>query len=71
MGVTMAVRAALLGNHEPAAVMLLGDNIPPEHEKLGKMKKAHIARGSTDRRFSPCLSFAFFFITLLLNFCRL
>ena len=52
MGAAMAARAALLGNHEPAAVMFLGGNIPPEHDELGKIKIAHIARGDTDRLYT-------------------
>ncbi|UZJ38661.1 alpha/beta hydrolase [Prosthecochloris sp. SCSIO W1103] len=52
MGAAMAARSALLGNREPTAVMFLGGNIPPEHEKLGKMKKAHIARGNADRLYT-------------------
>lgn len=52
MGAAMAVRAALLGSHQHAAVMLLGGNIPPEHEKLEKLGKVHIARGNTDRLYT-------------------
>ena len=52
MGAAMAVRAALLGAHEHSAVMLIGGNIPPEHEQLEKLKTVHIARGNTDRLYS-------------------
>ena len=52
MGAAMAVRTALFGSHEPAAVMVLGGNIPPEHKELEKLKKAHIARGNTDRLYT-------------------
>lgn len=52
MGAAMAVRAALLGGHEHTAVMLLGGNIPPEHEKLEKLGNVHIARGNTDRLYT-------------------
>lgn len=52
LGAAMAARAALLGSHEAAAVMLLGGNIPPEHEELRRMKRAHIARGNNDRLYT-------------------
>lgn len=48
MGATMAVYSALLGQHSPNAVMLLGGAIPREHERLEKMNKVHIARGNSD-----------------------
>ncbi len=48
MGAAMAVHSALLGQHSPKAVMLLGGAIPREHERLEKMNTVHIARGNSD-----------------------
>ncbi|KZK74829.1 MAG: phospholipase [Pelodictyon luteolum] len=51
-GAGMAVRAALQGHHSPAAVMLLGGDIPPEAEDLGRMGRVHLARGLKDRLYT-------------------
>lgn len=48
-GTAMACRAAILGDHEPAGVILLGGDIPPELNSLDKMRKILIARGKKDR----------------------
>jgi len=48
-GAGMACRAALLGRHPVAGVMLLGGEIPPELDSLGRLTSVHLARGDRDR----------------------
>jgi predicted esterase len=48
-GVAMACRAAMLGKHAVFSVMLLGSEIPPELEVLGRMGRVHLGRGDSDR----------------------
>jgi predicted esterase len=48
-GVAMACRAAMLGKHAASGVMLLGSEIPPELEALGRMGNVHLGRGDSDR----------------------
>ncbi|NTU59293.1 MAG: phospholipase [Chlorobiaceae bacterium] len=55
-GTGMACRSALLGKHDVAGVMLLGGDIPPEHQALDRMRKVHIARGNRDSLY-PLQSF--------------
>ncbi|MGC8774040.1 MAG: alpha/beta hydrolase [Chlorobaculum sp.] len=47
-GAGMASRAALLGRHAVNAVMLLGGDIPPELDDLGRMGNVHLGRGDHD-----------------------
>lgn len=47
-GTAMACRAAVLGRHEVSAVMLLGGDIPPELDKLARMRTVHLVRGERD-----------------------
>ncbi len=47
-GAGMACRAAVLGRYAVAGVMLLGGDIPPELERLERMRMVHLARGSRD-----------------------
>jgi predicted esterase len=47
-GAGMACRAALLGRHPVAGVMLLGGDIPPELDNLAGMRAVHIGRGYRD-----------------------
>jgi predicted esterase len=47
-GASMASRAALLGRHPVAGVMLLGGDIPLELDDLARMKSVHIGRGDHD-----------------------
>ena len=54
-GTAMASRAALLGSHEASAVMLIGGDIPPEHSRLERMSRVHIARGTRDRIYTDKL----------------
>lgn len=51
-GAAMASRAAVLGRHAVCAVMLLGGDIPPELDGLGRMGLVHFARGSRDPLFA-------------------
>lgn len=48
-GAGMACRAALFGSHPVSAVMLLGGDVPPELDRLERMRMVHLARGSRDR----------------------
>jgi predicted esterase len=48
-GAGMACRAALLGRHPASAVMLLGGDVPPELDRLERMRMVHLARGDRDR----------------------
>ncbi|HWR02092.1 MAG TPA: hypothetical protein VN371_09535 [Chlorobaculum sp.] len=48
-GVAMACRAAMLGKHPVTAVMLLGSEMPPELDALGRMGNVHLGRGDSDR----------------------
>ncbi|MCF8383544.1 MAG: phospholipase [Chlorobium sp.] len=47
-GAGMACRTAVLGRHAVTGVMLLGGDIPPELERLERMRQVHLARGSRD-----------------------
>jgi len=47
-GASMAVRAALLGKQRATGVMMVGGDIPPEAERLGRLKRVHLARGTRD-----------------------
>jgi len=47
-GAGMACRAAVLGRHAVTGVMLLGGDIPPELDRLERMHRVHLARGSRD-----------------------
>jgi predicted esterase len=47
-GAPMASRAAVLGTHPVAGVMLLGGDIPPELGDLTRMHAVHIGRGDRD-----------------------
>jgi len=47
-GAAMAGRSAMLGRHAVSGVMLLGGDIPPEPDDLGRMVTVHLARGSRD-----------------------
>jgi predicted esterase len=47
-GAGMACRAALLGSHAVAGVMLLGGEIPPEFNDLERMRVVHLGRGDYD-----------------------
>ncbi len=51
-GAAMACRAALLGEHPPCGVLLLGGDIPPELGDLERMQRVFIARGHQDRLYS-------------------
>ena len=51
-GVGMACRAALLGEHPPSGVMLLGGDIPPEFERVNRMSQVLIGRGTRDRLYT-------------------
>jgi predicted esterase len=48
-GAGMACRAAVLGRHPVAGVMLLGGDIPPELGDLGRLNAVHLGRGDHDR----------------------
>jgi predicted esterase len=48
-GAGMACRVAMLGKCSVAGVMLLGGDIPPELDVLGRMVKVHLGRGDSDR----------------------
>lgn len=48
-GAGMACRTALLGSYPVAAVMLLGGEVPPELDSLGRLRSLHLARGERDR----------------------
>ena len=48
-GVAMASRVAMLGKHSVSGVMLLGSELPPELDALGRMGKVHLGRGDSDR----------------------
>jgi predicted esterase len=48
-GAGMACRAALMGRHTVAGVMLLGGDIPPELDDLRRMGRVQLARGESDR----------------------
>lgn len=52
-GTAMACRAAVLGGHEPAGVILHGGDIPPELECLDRMGRVLIARGRQDSIYKP------------------
>jgi len=54
-GTAMASRAALLGSHEPSAVMLVAGDIPPELSRLERMSRVHIAKGRSDRIYTEKL----------------
>jgi len=47
-GAGMACRSAVLGRHRASGVMLLGGDIPPELDGLGRVRSVHLARGSRD-----------------------
>ncbi|NTW33761.1 MAG: phospholipase, partial [Bacteroidetes bacterium] len=47
-GAGMACRAALLGRHPVTGVLLLGGDIPSEHDDLARMRAVHIGRGDHD-----------------------
>ena len=47
-GAGMACRAALLGRHPVTGVLLLGGDIPSEHDDLARMRAVHLARGEND-----------------------
>ncbi len=51
-GTAMASRAAVLGEHPPCGVLLLGGDIPPELSDLDRMHRVFIARGHRDRFYS-------------------
>ena len=51
-GTAMVCRAALLGDFPANGVILLGGDIPPEFEKLDKMKRILLARGKRDKFYS-------------------
>jgi predicted esterase len=48
-GAGMACRAAVLGRHTVAGVMLLGGDIPPELDGLGRMRTVYLSRGERDQ----------------------
>jgi predicted esterase len=48
-GAGMACRAAMLGRHDVAGVMVLGGDIPPELGDLRRMGRVQLARGERDR----------------------
>jgi predicted esterase len=48
-GTGMVCRAAMLGEHRPSGVMLLGGDIPPELENLQRMSRVLIGRGTRDQ----------------------
>lgn len=47
-GAGMACRAAVIGRHAVTGVMLLGGDIPPELDRLERMRRVHLARGRRD-----------------------
>ncbi len=51
-GAGMACRAALLGRHTAAGVMLLGGDIPPELDGLDRMRRVQLSRGDGDRYYA-------------------
>jgi predicted esterase len=54
-GAGMGSRAAVLGRHPVAGVMLLGGDIPPELDDLDRMKSVHIGRGDHDHFYRKTL----------------
>ncbi len=48
-GTGIACRAAVLGDHQPAGVVLMGGDIPPELESLDRMQRILLPRGNKDR----------------------